>query len=219
MPLSVAHPILSDSADIACDRRAIPALIRAPTRSARLAWSSYRAWAIIPIMAFSSFGDLSSWASVLLTLIASVAAVIGFIVLRRRERRQALTELHASLTSGETAHARHIVGSLLYSHFNDDRPERNEAITAYFHLVWAIQRARNVFRTYGLHWRSLAEPQRTLSNLLHLNNKDSAMALTWNLVEIAENVRRFHEEWGAEWGVEDADAWADVLPYIGQEAE
>src|SRR5690606_41422494 len=43
---------------------------------------------------------------------------------------------------------------------------------------------------------------------------DASLALTWNLVEIAENVVRFHDLFGREWSVEDEDAWADISEYV-----
>jgi hypothetical protein len=42
--------------------------------------------------------------------------------------------------------------------------------------------------------------------------------LSWNVTEIAENVVRFHDEFGEQWAVEDADAWEEISPFVGAEA-
>lgn len=164
-------------------------------------------------LSLSGLGDLATWASLLVTLLGAIAAGLAFWWLRRRERRQALTDLHASLTSGETAHARHIMGTLLYAD-PQDRPAKLDSIAAYFALIWALQRARNVFRTFGMHWRELNQPQTRLSALSATGRKDASIALTWNLTEIAENILRFRAEYKTIWNVEDGDAWADVGAYI-----
>lgn len=135
-------------------------------------------------------------------------------MLRRRERRQALTELHSSLTSGETASARNLIGTLLYSAQESNQPSRAESIEAYFALIWALQRARNVFRTFGIQWTPLDAPQRRLTNVMRSGSADATLALTWNLIEIAENVIRFHDDYGSDWSVEDEDAWADISAYV-----
>lgn len=171
----------------------------------------------LPIMLgieVSGAGDLATWVSVVFTVIAGVAATAAFAFLRRRERRQALTDLHASLTSGETARARNTVGTLLYATEPDGKPTKLEAIEAYFALIWALQRARNVFRTYSLAWRALDASPSRLSRLMVARDDDASLALTWNLTEIAENVVRFHDLYSDAWGVEDADAWSDIGVYV-----
>ena len=105
------------------------------------------------------------------------------------------------------------MGNLLYAE-PEDHPRKLDAIAAYFALIWALQRARNVFRTYGMQWRALNQPQRRLSALTAAGSKDASIALTWNLTEIAENVSRFRDEYKVQWNVEDEDAWADVGAYI-----
>lgn len=167
---------------------------------------------------FSGVGDLATWVSLLFTVIAGVAAASAFLVLRRRERRQALTELHTSLTSGETALARNTIGSLLYAVDGSDRPDRSASIEAYFALIWALQRARNVFRTFGVRWTPLNEQQSRLSSIMRAGSTDATLALTWNLVEIAENVVRFHDLLSEEWSVEDDDAWRDISGYVDADA-
>jgi len=163
---------------------------------------------------FSGLGDVATWVTLGFTVITAVVAAIGFWLLRQRDRRQALADLHASLTSGETAHARNVIGTLFYSDDEKARPDREAAIESYFALIWAVQRARNVFRAYGIPWRSLDTPQSGLSKLMSAGSNDASLALTWNLVEIAENVGRFHEKYGEAWSVDDGDAWADMDGYI-----
>ncbi|MEV7631208.1 hypothetical protein AB0N64_02240 [Microbacterium sp. NPDC089318] len=172
----------------------------------------------MPALQFSGVGDLATWISLAFTVIAGAAAAGAFWMLRRRERRQALTELHSSLTSGETATARNILGTLLYSRAEDDLPGRGESIEAYFALIWALQRARNVFRTFGIHWTRLDAPQGRLSSVMRSGTTDATLALTWNLVEIAENVIRFHDVYSHEWQVDDEDAWADISAYVDAES-
>ncbi|MDL9978602.1 hypothetical protein [Microbacterium candidum] len=167
--------------------------------------------------AFSGPGDLATWVSVVFTLIAGASAAIAFVMLRRRERRQALTDLHASLTSGETARARNTIGTLLYSNEAGDQPTRTESIEAYFALIWALQRARNVFRTYSLYWRALDAPQSRLHSIAPSRSSDASLALTWNLTEIAENVVQFHDLYSAKWAIEDEDAWDDIGTYVNAE--
>lgn len=163
---------------------------------------------------FSGTGDLASWASLAFTVIAGVVASCAFVVLRRRERRQALAELHGALTSGETARARNTIGTLLYSKTKRGLPTRLESIEAYFALIWALQRARNIFRTFGIRWNPLNEPQKRLTGLMRSGRADASVALTWNLTEIAENIVRFHDQYCGIWRVEDKDAWADVGAYV-----
>ncbi len=167
-------------------------------------------------LVFSGLGDLATWVSVAFTLVAGAAAAGAFVHLRRRERRQALTDLHVSLTTAETARARNTIGALLYGD-QSSSPSKAESIEAYFALIWALQRARNVFRTYGFHWRELNQPQRRLSALISPRKRDASLALTWNLTEIAENVVRFRDLYQRAWAIEDADAWADVGTYISAE--
>lgn len=162
----------------------------------------------------SGLGDLATWVSVLLTVIAGVTALFGFVTLHRRERKQALTELHSSLTSGETAQARNTIGTLLHAQDEADRPARLESIAAYFSLIWAVQRARNVFRIYSLEWQDLEAPSTRLGRIKAPRRGDAKEALTWNLSEIAVNIVQFHDLYGADWGVEDKDAWNDIGRYV-----
>lgn len=164
-------------------------------------------------------GDLATWAGVMLSLATAVIAAVVFVGLRRRERRQALADLHVSLTSGETAAARNTIGTLLYSSRRRDLPSRLDAIAAYFALVWALQRSRNVFRTYLLPANELDSPMSRWSAVTRgRSRRDAAEALSWNVTEIAENVVRFHDEFGKPWGVEDADAWEEISPFVGADA-
>lgn len=164
-------------------------------------------------------GDLATWAGVLLSLLTAIIAAVVFFGLRRRELRQALAELHVSLTSGETAQARNTIGTLLHSPRKGDRPPRLDAIAAYFALIWALQRSRNVFRTYLLPANQLDSPLSRWSAVAKgRSTRDAAEALSWNMSEIAENVVRFHDEFGGRWAVEDVDAWAEVSVFVGADA-
>lgn len=164
-------------------------------------------------------GDLATWVGVLLSLVTTIIAAVISVGLRRRERRQALTDLHVSLTSGETAAARNTVGTLLYSSSTEDLPSRTDAIAAYFGLIWALQRSRNVFRTYLLPANELNSPASRWSTITRgRSRRDAADALSWNVTEIAGNVVRFHDEFGARWAVEDADAWKEIGPFVGADA-
>jgi hypothetical protein len=160
-------------------------------------------------------GDVATWAGVILSLVTAVIAAVVFFGLRRRERRQALADLHVSLTTGETAAARNTIGTLLYSVREEDLPSRLDAIAAYFALIWALQRARNAFRTYLLPANELDSPLSRWGAVVRRGSRrDAAEALSWNLAEIAENVVRFHDEFGERWAVEDADAWAEISQFV-----
>lgn len=164
-------------------------------------------------------GDLATWAGVVLSLATAIIAAVVFFGLRRRERRQALGELHVSLTSGETAAARNTIGTLLYSTNSSDFPSRLDAIAAYFALIWALQRSRNVFRTYLLPANELDSPMSRWGAVTRgRSRRDAVEALSWNVTEIAENVVRFHDEFGEQWAVEDADAWDEISPFVGADA-
>lgn len=161
-------------------------------------------------------GDLATWVGVLLSLVTATIAAVVFFGLRRRERRQALSDLHVALTSGETAAARHAMGTLLYSPQTSDHPSRLDAIAAYFALIWALQRSRNVFRTYLLPANELDSPMSRWSAVTRgRSRRDAAEALSWNVTEIAENVVRFHDKFGEPWAVDDADAWKDISQFVG----
>ena len=160
-------------------------------------------------------GDWATWLSVGFSVTAAIVAGLAFLSLRKRERRQALTELHVSLTSGETAAARNAVGTLLYSPNAVNQPSRLDGISAYFALIWSLQRARNVFRTQFLPSQQLDAPMSRWQKAVPRRRlRESTEALTWNLTEIADNIVRFHDEYGAVWEVEDEDAWAEISEYV-----
>lgn len=163
---------------------------------------------------FSGLGDVATWATLVFTVVTALIAGGGFLLIWRRDRRQALADLHVSLTSGETAHARNVIGTLLYSSDTTANPGREESIESYFAMIWALQRARNVFRAHRITWRALNTPQSRLSKIMSAGSTDATLALTWNLVEIAENVGQFHEKYGEAWSVDDGDAWAEMDEYI-----
>ncbi|MEJ6555554.1 hypothetical protein PQI51_11045 [Microbacterium esteraromaticum] len=155
-------------------------------------------------------GDIAAWAGLILSVLAGVAAVFVYFGSERRERHRALGDLHNSLTSGETAAARNTIGTLLYDGSRTRNVDRLEAISAYFALIWALQRARNVFRTYRFPWRTLEH-----AGVLGTHGaRDVTAALTWNLSEIAENIVLFHDRYRDQWAVEDDDAWAEISEYV-----
>ena len=155
-----------------------------------------------------TFGDGAAWTSVLLSLLVAIVTITNWW----REKRQALTALHVALTTGETANARNTIGTLFYSGRRLDRPGRSESIRAYFDLIWAMQRARNVFRIYKIRWL----PLRRLGGSNKTARSEAIDALNWNLREIADNIARFREEYGEIWAVEDEDAWLDIRDFFDQ---
>ena len=157
--------------------------------------------------------ELASWIGAVGALATAIIAVVLAAQLRNRDRRQALVDLHASLTSGETAAARNVLGTLLYSKKFGKKVDQLTAVTAYFQLIWALQRARNVFRLHGLHWASLQEPNES-SRAKRARAAEKEGALSWNLREIAENVIEFHSNHSEKWKVEDADAWTEMEAFI-----
>lgn len=160
------------------------------------------------------FGDWATWFGSAGTITASVAVITIAAQANRRERRRAFAELHYSLTTGETAHARNVMGSLLYAELRD-LPARSDSIDAYFRLIWALQRARNIFRTHGAYSKALSGPTNRVKRLWFRNTRlETEATLTWNLDEIAENVVRFHDRYTAPWRVQDHDAWAEVEEFV-----
>lgn len=158
---------------------------------------------------------MATWFNAVFAGLTFCVAVCLAFQLRTRERRQALTDLHISLTSGETAGARDVIGRLLYSDRRRDQPDRRECIDAYFKLIWALQRSRNVFHTQRISWRSLNTPQSRLRTVGAKGKaRDASYALSWNLSEIAENVGEFHFKYCTLWDIEDDDAWEEVEDYI-----
>ena len=157
--------------------------------------------------------EAATWIGALGALSTAAIAIVLASQLRNRERRQALVDLHTSLTSGETANARNAIGTLLYSKKHRRHVDELEAIDAYFRLIWAIQRARNVFRVHGFHWTSLDGPER--KNWAQQKRKvEIESALSWNLQEIADNVVEFHLKYCKKWNVEDHDAWDEMSVFL-----
>lgn len=164
-------------------------------------------------------GDLATWFGVGFSVLTAVIAGIAFRQLRLRERRQALSDLQVSLTTGETAAARNVIGTLLYSDNKRDLPSRLDSISAYFALIWALQRARNVFRAQLLPSSELNSPiSRWAAVTRGRRMKDAAAMLSWNINEIAENVVRFHDTYGSRWHVSDNDAWKEMSEYLNAAA-
>lgn len=147
---------------------------------------------------------------------AALTAVIAIVLaaqLRNRERRLALVDLHISLTTSETAEARDVIGTLIYGRGLAGRARKQDAISAYFKLIWALQRARNVYIVYGFDW---GQERRSLRRRLVSSSREreARNLLTWNVTEIADNVALFHANYAEKWDIEDDDAWRDIAPYL-----
>jgi hypothetical protein len=161
-------------------------------------------------------GDLAGWAAVLFSLATSIVVVCVWFQLRQRERRIALTDLHLSITTGETAVARDVLGTLFYSpREGRDQPTRADAISSYFKLIWALQRARNVFHAYGFTWTTLdTSPSRLEAGRRRRGGEDAARIMSWNLIEMARNIVMFHDTYGIDWSIADEDAWNEMASYL-----
>ncbi|MDP5182334.1 hypothetical protein QOZ88_06760 [Blastococcus sp. BMG 814] len=126
-----------------------------------------------------------NWSTAVATSVAvsgAVVAIVGsmftFLSNRRGQYDNVLIET-AKLTSGDTARARHVIGSVLEAHHAPAHggpvPLSNEAMQAYFDVLWTFE------RLYALHTslrplvlRSrLSGPQRLL--LLSINGS----IVTW----------------------------------------
>lgn len=155
-------------------------------------------------------GDSATWLSVFLGILTTVGAVVVFAQLKTRERRQALTDLHSHLTSGEVAGARDTIGRLLYPTSDGETPASGDSIRAYFTLIWAVQRSRNVFKMNRLPWLTKSQKESVYSRLTRFGaRKDAARALTWNLDEIVESVRIVHQDYHSQLELVDTDAWEE----------
>lgn len=154
--------------------------------------------------------DPLAWISAIGSLGTAAIAVALAIELRNRERRQALVDLHVSLTTGETARARHVVTSVLLAAQHQNKAERLFAIESSFGLIWAMQRARNVFRLHRFDWTPVAEvdaPRRA-------RTREVEAMLSWNLREIALAAVEFHTRFGVSWKIRDDDAWTELSGYL-----
>lgn len=141
-------------------------------------------------------GDWATWiGSFGAIATASFAGVISW-QLRARERRQAIASIHFDLTTGETAHARDVIGTVLYARTGLKRAGQENAIAAFFKLYWAIQRAENTYRVHKL------DPA-TSKKL----NGQKELFLSWNFREIVQNIVAFHDHYGERLNIQDSDAW------------
>jgi hypothetical protein len=151
-------------------------------------------------------GDLPTWIGAVGGVIAAAAAVVTGLFawrissqLRDRERRQALADLHHDLTTGEVAHARHVVGSAIYG--RPDERSIGEAISAMFALYWAVQRVANLRLVHSSTSNSAADLQ-------------TREFLTWNLDEIVSNIVEFRHKYREELQIRDDDAWQSFIAYV-----
>lgn len=156
------------------------------------------------------WGTLPDWLAAVGGVVTATTAIVLAVGLRARERTQALTELHLSLTTGETAAARETLGTLMYSRKYRHTVGELEAIAAYFKLIWAVHHSWNVFNHYHLDWsRRFGEPGPPKGG--PRQTRAIASALTWNLREIEENLERFHATYSEKWEIEDSDAWGELV--------
>jgi hypothetical protein len=111
----------------------------------------------------------------------------------RRSRQAALAAVHADLTMGEVAAARHAIGTFRYTQDGGRRPGRvldEDAMRAYFVILWALERADN-----------------TLSCYSSGNQRRASGFIGWNLDELTRNVVWFRREHGARLHLDDAESW------------
>ncbi|MFJ3035637.1 hypothetical protein ACIPC2_14610 [Curtobacterium pusillum] len=158
------------------------------------------------------WGSAADWVAAAAGIVTAGTAITLAVALERRERTQALTELHVALTTGDIGRARNVLGTLMYSRKYRHSVSELDGISAYFQLMWAVHHAYNVFNHYKLEWdfrhgTPTAAPQgrRTPRQAQIISN-----ALTWNLQEIEHNLERFHDAYADKWEIEDADAWSEL---------
>lgn len=158
------------------------------------------------------WGSAADWVAAAAGLVTAGTAITLAVALERRERTQALTELHVALTTGDIGSARNVLGTLMYSRkYRHSIPEL-DGISAYFQLMWAVHHAYNVFNHYKLDWtfRHGTPTSGTQSRKAPRQARVISNALTWNLQEIEHNLERFHDAYADKWEIEDADAWSEL---------
>lgn len=144
------------------------------------------------------FDVWNDWASTVAAVGAVIAAVVAIVIavqLSQRERRQALASVHVDLTRGETAKARDLIGSVLYSKRGIKAVDPQSAIAALFRLYWAVQRLENVYRVYRI------KPNAQRSRRLH------ETYMSYNFNDVVKNLVQFRQTYGAKLGVSDDEAW------------
>jgi hypothetical protein len=111
----------------------------------------------------------------------------------RRSRQAALAAVHADLTTGEVAAARDAMGTFRYTQDGGREPGRvldEDAMRAYFVILWALERADN-----------------TLSCYSSGNQRRASGFIGWNLDELTRNVVWFRREHGRRLHLDDAESW------------
>ncbi|MGD8166660.1 hypothetical protein ACEXOS_005515 [Herbiconiux sp. P16] len=153
-----------------------------------------------------NWGDVPTWIGAIGGFVAAIAAVVTVLFawrisaqLRDRERRQALADLHLDLTTGETAHARHVIGTAMYG--EPDTEATSDAIAALFALYWAVQRVANLRLVHASTSNSAADLQ-------------TREFLTWNLDEIVSNIIEFRRQYREKLHIRDKDAWRSFIGYV-----
>lgn len=143
-----------------------------------------------------AWGDVATWIGSCGAVIAALLAGAISIQLRSRERRQAIASIHADLTTGETAKARDTIGTVLYASGGLQTVGPQEAISAFFKLYWAVQRAENTYRVFNF------DPATSKKM-----NGQQEYFLSWNFREIVQNIVDFHHKYGDQLRIADQDAW------------
>ena len=140
--------------------------------------------------------DLANVIAACASVLTAIFAILISFGLGRREKRQAIASVHVDLTTGEAAAARDVIGSVLYARNGLGSVGRERAISSYFKLYWAVQRAENTYRVLNLRADSTGR----------FENDEEAF-LSWNFREIVQNIVEFRRRYGSRLRVQDDDAW------------
>jgi len=142
---------------------------------------------------------------------------------RRREKRQALANIHRELTTGEVAVARDVIGVALYAQSPRNHLDDASLIRAYFQLYWCVERVDNLAQIHA----KPDSPKRVQKKISRDERKpfsrrksepwrwqwetQKSEFLTWNLDEIVGNIIRFRHGFAEMLNIDDDDAWASFV--------
>jgi hypothetical protein len=143
--------------------------------------------------------DLSNLVAAIALVVAAVFAIAISVGLRGRERRQAIASVHIDLTTGETASARDVIGSVLYGP-GLAAVGAEAAISSYYKLHWAVQRTENAYRVFKL------KPEKL--------DRDIEDFLSWNFREIVQNIVKFRQTYRDELEIADEQAWQTFVERV-----
>jgi hypothetical protein len=150
------------------------------------------------ILHMDLFNDIANTAAAIGAITAAGTAIVIAAQLRSRDRRQAFADAHLDLTTGETAQARDVIGTVLYSNRGIRGVSTDEAIGALFRLYWAVQRLENLYRVFGI---QMGNGRTTKIGRLH----DSY--ISYNFKEIVSNVVAFRHKYHERLRIADNEAW------------